>query len=300
MEGSKNIDTPISSQYLDDHIEYLDKLYKDEKVIEAFAYFKFLEEGIFSGDILFKSMDEEKSDYENFLAFPVISKINYDQNLYYRCIETYKNCFSKTPSEVKDGAKLWWIKEEDTKSMTTVGSVEIKASLLKCLSILRDKDLNIQTYNFESVDNIKILSHNRNITSTVVKLPSPFEKRQVVTYCIYFKDEDSGVMMYKSSKEDAELFDYKDVSTLQEIKVNFGFSIFKRINDNLTSMITGSNIEYNLTGVPDLVMNNIIKELSQRGLSIYKKLMEDPENDKILEKKLIEDKDFLSNFKQTD
>lgn len=289
----------ISSQYLEDHIEHIEKIYQEDKIIESFSYFKFLEEGVFSGDITFKSIDEEKSDYENFLAFPVLTKVNYDSNLYYRCIETYKNCFSKPPSKILDDAKLWWINEEDTKSLTAVGSVDINASLLKCLYLLGDQQSTLKTYDsFESISTLKSITSKRNISSTVVKLPSPFDKRQVLSYSVWFKDGDSAVLMYKSVGEDSRLFDFKDNrgSNIQEIKVNFGFYLFKPISEKKTNMICGSNIEYNLTGVPDLIMNNIIKEISIRGVSMNKSLMEDPENDKILEQNSEGSKDFYSIF----
>lgn len=291
---------------IEDEIVKLKELITSDKSVEAIEFMKSIEERIFDGDLESKSKPEEISDYEFFVNIPEVKLIQWDENLYYRCLDNIKKATKTHPSYKDDKGESWYFEEDDTNCITIVNKVIVNSHIKKILlSLLDFQHLNsLSEEKFGKLEILKHITKNRSLVKTILKMPL-FKDRVCINYgnnFINHKNKQILMLTRSITEEDLPTLQSEDMETklktenMERIDLKFSFHTLKKIDKDQYEFISGLNADAKLTLVPDYFYNNFLKETSRNICLFIKQLIEDPSNDKIYEEGYLKYKSYYDEL----
>lgn len=301
--------------YIEDEVKTLRSYIFNSNPLEYIKKVKEIEDKIFDGECEAKdNKNEDLSDYEYFTQFKEVKIAQLEDNMFFRCIDNIKKAFNKNPDNTSENISTWEFYEDDSKTITTVGKINIYCSLKKILLVYLDLNNlnNILKDKIGSSIIIKNLSPFKSIVSSHLKMPFPYKDRYSVTLGNTFLDYDNKTIYLFSKSitpiEIEELFDIKDLKIKDSsgnhvnyedadiIDLKFNYISIKKVSTNSFELYLGTNANANLTGIPHLVANKIIKEIAKSTSLEFKKIMEDKSNDYLFEDYYTNNKNFFDNI----
>lgn len=268
-------------EFVDDYLDYAKKIYEDEELLQAIEIVKTAESKLLSGDIHFKEEDKTQSDYDRFTKNKFVKSLNSDNDLIFKCLETYKKINRKDPDRSADGIDNWFIKDEKLNSITICGRVTISTSFFNMIAVFKEVDILKESItSFEELTAVKVVSQTRWLALNRVKMPVTISNRElyIVGYGIFLKKENMIMILLHSPTPDEE--EYKDCilpedSKYTRLNMNYGFYCVKYLDNQTTELFSCFNMDPKVSYVPWFVLNGIIKEFGYYYMSDLRKAAED-------------------------
>ena len=278
---------------LESELVKLKALIDSDLTLEAIKLSKEIEDKILDGILESENKkDENQSDYDYFCSFPEVKLINWDENLYFRCLDNIKRVLKHDFNEKSDNHESWYFEEDDTKMITTVHKMIINAPLKKILLVLLEfKHINnLMKDEVGIIKMLKTISPYRSIVNTLLNIPFPYKNRQCLNYGnTFINHELKQLLIFTRSLTKADLEEINcseievDSEEYEKLDMKFSYYTIKKLEDNKFELLCGLNADAKLSGIPDFICNSIIKNLSlNTGLKL-KKIMEDQSYDSLYE-----------------
>lgn len=294
---------------LDNEIQKLSNLIKQDDYLKAINLAKEIEEKIFDGDLETNLKKKEQTDYDYFMLSEEAKLIFWDEKLYERCLDNIRR-IKKHQCSYKDSDRESWFFEEDDSTMITpihrfIIDVPIKRLLLAILEVEVLNKYCSEDLGFITIDNL--ITEYRSICTTNFKFPFPYKDRTCHNYgnTIFNPNLKHFILFTKSLNSDEE-FKNLGVEPLklregyEAVDVKFSFALISRIEGECFEMIIGLNADAKLSGLPDLILNSILKDISVNGphrlIGLMKDKTLDAEYESIYQQKKAKYDRLLSYF----
>lgn len=251
--------------YVEEYLDKIKSLFLNEKYQEAIDEVNKCEELIFDDAISFKENEnKEKAElvgvYDYFNSFSIVKQVKSDEKLIFNCKDHYKHILKNKPDRSYDGIDNWFNYEDNIDTITISGRVKLKIPLNKLAAVFKENEsLSKRMSNIEKQKNLKQISENRFIGEVFLKMPLTISNREFLLegFGEYCKKDKILMLYFKSPLKDE--FDYPESKEYVRMNVNFGFYFFKYLNEDESELLTCINSNPLLKGVPNFVVNDIMK-----------------------------------------
>jgi len=231
------------------------------------------------------------SEYEYFKANDLVSRIYEDNDLLYKCLETYKFMQKQTSFEVIDGIDTIYRMEEDTGIASVCSRTIIKQNIKSIIAHFREVDLQGQ----EEIDVIKLKNFStfRNFYRSRIGMKGiDGGNVEFITYAFGapIPGQNSIIICMKSTTKDF----LKDHLPPEDWKYkrmicNYGFINVKYVDENTSLVSNCYNIDPDILIMPAFIINAIMRGFSARilceAIARFGKSVHDPYEKRMEEKK---------------
>ncbi len=183
----------------------------------------------------------------------------------------------------KDTAKLYYKKEENMSMMSTMCEIEINAPLTHVLAVSLESDLykDVQPM-ISDVKVFKTLSAFRELSWTLMKMPLPWGDRDMLCKTAGYLDaENKRFILIMKSVDQPKWFGVDCPPPAKKItrcEVNHTCYMYEYLGPKKTRVSGIFNMNMKLGGIPDGLMDLMMKKMGLEELDNMKKFSEDAEN----------------------
>jgi hypothetical protein len=289
-------------QYFEEHMKKLAEMYNDDQIIECIDYVKNLESKVLAGELISReNKKDDMTEYEKFKSEELISHVFDDNELFYRCWDSYKYLQNQKPDRSSKGIDNWFKYEEDLNSLTICARVVLKSNFMRILSVLAEIDL-MKVEKFESIEIIKQYSLFRWLVNIKLKMPITISNREVVAvgFGTPIPHTKSIILPFRSVKDG-----YYGITPPPEnpkytrIDVNYGFYHIKYIDEEHCELTNCFNVDPKVSYIPWFVLNSVIKEIGYYVMDDLRKMIESEEGAKIYNERIESKKVFYDKIWNT-
>lgn len=290
---------------LDAEIGILKNLIIKDDYVLAITKAKEIEEKIFDGDLESNLKKKDQSDYDYFMTSKEAKIIFYDEKLYERCLDNIKRTLKHFCNFKSEEIESWFFTEDDSSMITPIHRYVIDFPFKRILlTLLEHEVINekcSEDLGFVTID--KLLTDLRSICSLNFRFPFPYKDRCCHNYgnTIFNPQLNHFLLITKSLNSDE---DYQNLGVeplkimdgFERIDIKFTFIMLRKLDDGKFEMVCGLNADAKLSGLPDVICNSILKEVSAKGPLRIIELMKDKSLDEKYESLYLRKKDHYDRM----
>ena len=268
----------MESKCVEDFILDAENEYKSDHLLKAIDILKSTENNILSGDVIFKDETLNDNAYDCFINHKFVKQLYKDNDFIFQCLDNYKEINKRDPDRSSDGIDNWFIKSENTNSITISGRVTIACNFFHMVAVFKEIDLLQKSIgSFEELKTVEKILETRWLVRSRIKVPVVSNRELYLLGFGIFIEKEKMIMLpfYTPEKDEFPKEIIPEKSDYTRISMKFGYYCVRYLDENNSELFSCFNIDPNISMVPWFVVNGIIKEFGYYIMRDFQKAAED-------------------------